>query len=125
MMLYMSEEETPPAKKEPPALQPLISLAIAAGVTYARATGKHTKDVGTLNNVARLIASHTRVFTRESGDAAMLMPDELMEGYFDEGGALFRFRDLKRKDIGDLVILVQDLGRVVEVVQKLYDSQSR
>ena len=109
-----------PGKKETPALAPLLPLAIAAEVAYARATGKHTKDLDSLNNVARLIASRTRVFSVESGEPAMLMPDEVMEGRFEQGGAVLRFTAPRRPPIGELVILLVDLGQAVEDVERLY-----
>jgi hypothetical protein len=109
-----------PEEKEPPALQPMLSLPLAANLVYAGATGQRTNDLDTLNNVARLIASRARIFSREQGQTDMLMPDELLEGHFEEGGALLRFKDQRRAPIRELAILTADLGALVEEIRQLY-----
>ena len=107
--------------KEPPALAPWIPLRLAAVMAYHAVAGKQVDDDGILNNIARLIAGRTRIFTRSASDktAALVMPDELVEGHIDGGGDELRFAD-GRAALTDLVIEDTDVGRVIREIQKLY-----
>lgn len=44
----------------------------------------------------------------------------LADGDFEEGGALFRFKDPKRAPIGALAIRRTDLGNAMDEIRKLY-----
>jgi hypothetical protein len=108
-------------KKPPRDPQPLLPLATAARLVYARATGRSTDDSKTLNDVARLIAARTRVFTVQADDTARVLSAELLaNGQFEEGGASLRPTDPKRAPIGPLVIRRVDLGIVMDEIRKLY-----
>jgi hypothetical protein len=108
-------------KKPPRDPQPLLPLAQAARLVYARATGSSTDDPKTLNDIARLIAARTRVFTVKTDETARVLPAELLaNGQFEEGGASVRPADPKRAPIGPLVIRRVDLGIVMDQIQKLY-----
>lgn len=56
--------------KELPAPRALIALAGAAAVVHGSVTGDFTANTEALNRIARLIASRTKMFTCETGDAA-------------------------------------------------------
>jgi hypothetical protein len=108
-------------KKPPRDPQPLLALATAARLIYARATGRSTDDPETLNDVARLIAARTRIFTVKADETARVLPTELLaSGHFEDGGAILRPGDPKRAPIGPLVIRRVDLGIVMDEIQKLY-----
>jgi hypothetical protein len=108
-------------KKPPRDPQPLLPLAQAARLVYARATGRSTDDPKTLNDVARLIAARTRVFTVRADETARILPAELLaNGEFEEGGASLRPADPQRAPIGPLVIRRVDLGIVMDEIRKVY-----
>jgi hypothetical protein len=108
-------------KKPSHAVQALLPLATAARLIYARATGHHTEDIAALNGLARLIAAHTRIYTVKIDETARLLPVEILaDGDFEEGGALFRFKDPKRAPIGALAIRRTDLGNAMDEIRKLY-----
>jgi hypothetical protein len=101
--------------------QPLLSLAMAARLIYARATGRSTDDPDTLNDLARRIAERTRIFTVNADETAKVLPAELVaNGHFEEGGARLRLADPKRQPIGALAIRNVDLGTVMDEIQKDY-----
>jgi hypothetical protein len=104
--------------------KPLMSLPAAAVIVHEGATGRTTRDLQTLNNIARLIASRAKIFTCESGNPALLMPDELMEGHFDEGGAALRLTHPTRTIIRELVIQTQDVARLVKEIRAVYERHS-
>ena len=82
---------------EPPALQPLVSLATALRLAYRTATKRDHADEATLDRVARIVAAHVKLFVCAPGCAyanpALVMPGEIEEGYFKGGGAALAFRD--------------------------------
>src|SRR5689334_5056445 len=86
-----------PAQKESTQairLRGLMSLASAARMVYARATGRHTDDVATLNNVARLIAAHTRIFELSIDKTAMSVSTEtLAAGQLENGGESLQLKN--------------------------------
>jgi hypothetical protein len=108
-------------KKPPRELPPMLALATAVRLVYARATGRSTDDPKTLNDVARLIAARTRIFTVKADETARVLPAELLaDGQFEESGASLRPADPKRAPIGALAIRRVDLGSVMDDIRKIY-----
>ena len=108
-------------KNSPRVSQPLLPLAKAARLVYARATGRSTSDPKALNEIARLIAARTRVFTVNPDETARVLPAELLaSGYLEDGGATLRLTDPQRAPIGPLVIRNVDLGGVMDEIRKVY-----
>jgi hypothetical protein len=97
----------------------MVSLFEAAALAFFKATGKHTDDPGTLNNLARLIALNTRVFTRaqDDDDYSLVMPTEIHEGQFQLGGAYLDFHD-GRRPLSNLTILRRELAQVLHEVRE-------
>lgn len=103
-------------EKEPNALRPFLSLAMAARIVYAaKAEQRPPPDEETLNGLARMIAARTRVFARygDGDDYALVMPSELAEGDLEGGGTMLTFPD-GRTTLTHLAILHADLGKVVQ-----------
>lgn len=101
--------------------EPLLPLARAARLAYARATGRSTDDAGALNDIARLIAARTRIFTVNADETARVLPAELIaDGHFEDGGATLRPADPKRAPIGSLAIRNVDLGSVMDEIRNVY-----
>jgi hypothetical protein len=98
----------------------MLTLGTAARLVYAGATGKHANDDKTLDKVARLIASRTRIYTRQDGEIIGLLPDEVLAGSFEEGGASLRFPDPKRPPIRELAIDAIELGRLIDEIRQVY-----
>ena len=104
-------------------LQGLMSLASAARMVYARATGSHTDDMRTLNEVARLIAGHTRIFVLDIDKTAMsVSPETLAAGQFENGGEALHFKDSQRSPIHALAIRRVDLWDAEEEVRRIYGT---
>ena len=103
-------------KKPTPPLQPMISLAIVAKLSYLSAIGGEQADENTLNHVARVIASSTDIFDCrpvQSGAAPTLTtPDEIRSGRFAGGGSTLNFDD-GRASRTNLCIRVVDVSRVI------------
>jgi hypothetical protein len=109
-----------PQQKEPQALQPFLSLRAAAALAYTAATGKYTSDIAALNDMARIVAGITAVFTRSAHpEPARVLPLELSEGRIEHGGDVLRFSD-GRPTLGDLAILHRELANVLEQVSAQY-----
>jgi len=113
-----------PAQKESTQvirLRGLMSLASAARMVYARATGRHTDDVATLNNVARLIAAHTRIFELSIDKTAMSVSTEtLAAGQLEDGGESLQLKN--RAPIRGLAIRRVDLWDAQDEVRKIYGT---
>jgi hypothetical protein len=106
-------------------LQALMPLATAARMLYARATGRTTDDVQILGNVARLIATRTRVFVLSIDETARALPADLLAaGRFEGGGDSLCFDDSSRAPIGSLAIRRVDLWDAEEDVRKAYGAGS-
>ena len=102
-------------------LQVLLPLDSAARQIYARATGQHTSDTETLNNVARLIATRTRVFSLNADQTAKpVAVESLADGYFVDGGGSLRFKDPQRPAVRSLAIRHVDLWDAEDEVRKVY-----
>ena len=100
-----------------------MSLATAARMVYARATGRHTHDMRTLNEVARLIAAQTRIFVLSIDKTAMSVSAEsLSAGQFENGGEALRFKDSNRPPIHALAIRRVDLWHAEDQVRKIYGA---
>ena len=113
----------PPQQKRTQAtpLQALMSLATAARMVYARATGRHTDDVQTLNEVARLIAAHARIFELNIDKTAQPLSTQILAaGRFEGGGESLHFKN--RVPIHGLAIRRVDLGDAEEEVRKSYGT---
>lgn len=98
-----------------------MPLRLAAVMVHHAVAGDQVDDDGILNNMARLIAARTRIFTRSGRDkaTALVMPDEIVDGHFDLGGDELHFPD-GRAPLTDLVIQEADLGRVISEIKNLY-----
>lgn len=109
-----------PQQKEPAALQPFLSLRAAAALAYTAATGKYSSDIAALNDMARIVAGITAVFTRSAHpEPARVLPLELTEGRIERGGEQLRFSD-GRPTLGDLAILHRELAKVLDEVRRQY-----
>ena len=110
-------------KEEPPALQPMLSLAAAAQLAYWAATKRENPDGDALNSVARIIAMHVKVFACASGkgcaNPALLMLDELHDADFEGGGTTLTFRD-GRPPITNVCLHHADLGQAFAEVSAVY-----
>jgi hypothetical protein len=97
----------------------MVSLFEAAALAFFQATGKHTDDPRTLNNLARLIARNARVFTRahDQEDYSLVMPTEIDEGQFQLGGGYLDFHD-GRLPLANLAILRRELPQVLHEVRE-------
>jgi hypothetical protein len=101
-------------------LQPFLSLRAAAALAYTAATGKYTSDIAALNDMARIVAGLTSIFTRSPyPEPARVLPLELSEGRIERGGEQLRFSD-GRPTLGDLAILHRELAKVLEQVRAYY-----
>jgi hypothetical protein len=102
----------------------LLPLATAARLVYARATGRHTSDLVTLNEVARMIAEKTRVYLINADETARPLPAELVAGsQFEDGGDALRLKNSKR--LGSLAIRRDELWDVADEVRKVYGGAAR
>jgi len=107
-------------KQAQPALTPLMSLSAAAAVVYKAATKRDLPSEEALNITARMIAARTRVLTAEEGhEPAMLMPSEIFEGKFQEGGDCLVFPD-GRQPLPNLRILTSALAGLIADISALY-----
>lgn len=105
-------------EKEPDALRPFLSLAMAARIFYAaRKKQGPPPSEEQLNNLSRMIAGRTRLFARygDGDDYALVMPSEVAEGDFEGGGTTLTFPD-GRPVLTHLAILHADLAKVIEDV---------
>ena len=112
-------------KQKAPAirLQGLMSLATAARMVYARATGRHTDDLRTLNEVARLIAMKTPIVVLSIDKTAISVSAEtLSAGQFENGGEVLQFKDSNRPPIHALAIRRVDLWDAEEEVRRIYGA---
>ena len=102
-------------------LQALMSLATAARMVYAKATGRHTDDMRTLNQVARLIATQTRIFELNIDKTAMpISAETLSAGEIEDGGDSLRFAN--RPPVSPLAIRRVDLWDAEQEVRKIYGA---
>jgi hypothetical protein len=107
-------------------LQVLLPLDSAARLIYARATGHHTSEIDTLNNVARLIATRTRVFSMNADQTARpVSTQDLASGCFVDGGESLDYTDPKRPRIKSLAIRRVDLWDVEDDVRKVYGARGK
>lgn len=78
-----------------------------------------------LNTVARMIAARITVFTSADGHSyvnpARIMPDEVAEGRFHDGGATLGFKD-GRPSLANLCMRRADLDRAIAEVRALYNK---
>lgn len=105
----------------------VLSLANAALVVYLKATNRKSADAQALNEVARMIATRTRVFTCSSetfSDPRPLSADEAFQGEFQGGGTHIRFSD-GRKTLTHLCVRFEDLPAVTDAVTSLFKSGPR
>jgi hypothetical protein len=103
------------------AMPALLPLATAARYAYARATGSHARDMETLNNVARLIATRTRIFTVDTDETARPVSAAIIaKGEFEDGGGSLRIRNCARAPIGMLAIRRDELANVMDEIRKVY-----
>jgi hypothetical protein len=97
----------------------LMRLAEAARTLFHTSTGRHTDHEPTLNQIARIIARSTKVFTRP--DTASLyervMPDEIEEGSFHLGGAYLELPH-PRPALANLAILRDELFKSLREVRE-------
>ena len=97
----------------------LLPLATAARLVYARATGRHTSDLATLNEVARMISARTRIFVVAADETARPLPADLFAGAeFEDGGDALRLKNSKR--LASLAIRREDLEDVADEVRKVF-----
>ena len=100
-----------------------MSLATAARMVYARATGRHTADKRTLNEVARLIAAQTRIFVLNIDKTAVPVSTEtLSAGQIENGGELLHFKECNRPPIHALAIRRVDLWHAEDKVRRIYGA---
>jgi hypothetical protein len=105
----------------------VLSLANAALVVYLKATHRKSADAQALDEVARMIATRTRVFTCSSetfSDPRPLSADEAFQGQFEGGGTHIRFSD-GRKALTHLCVRFEDLPAVTDAVTSLFKSGPR
>src|SRR5262245_41516923 len=113
-------------KREPAALLPMVSLAVAAQLAYRVATDGKQASEETLNKVAQHIATHVKVFAcgpRPGADPALVMPDEISYGIFEAGGSTLRFSD-GRPGMSNLCIRTEDLGQAMLEVRACFKPDS-
>jgi len=112
-------------KMEPPVLQPMLSLAVAARLAYRAAMNREATE-SVLNTVARMIAARITVFASTEGHSyanpARIMPDEVVEGRFHDGGTTLDFKD-GRPSLTNLCMKRVDLDRAIAEVRALYNNR--
>jgi hypothetical protein len=87
----------------------------ARGVFHA-ISGINTDNAVRLNNVARMISRHVRIFTRANDheDFAVVMPSEIDKGAFQLGGAYLKM-PAPRPALANLAILTREFPVLVNV----------
>ncbi len=106
---------------------PVLSLASAALVVYLKASNRGSPDAQALDEVARMIATRTRVFTCSSdsfSEPRPLSADEAFQGQFEGGGTHIRFSD-GRKTLTHLCVRFEDLPAVTDAITSLFKSGPR
>src|ERR1044071_1664491 len=102
----------------------MLSLAIAAKLAYRAAMSREAAEP-VLNTVARMIAARIPVFASTDGHSyanpARIMPDEVVEGHFHDGGATLDFKD-GRPSLTNLCMRRVDLDRAIAEVRALYNK---
>jgi hypothetical protein len=104
----------------------VLSLANAALVVYLKATNRKSADPQALDEVARMIATRTRVFTCSSdsfSDPQPLSADEAFQGKFEGGGTHIRFAD--GATLTNLCVRFEDLPAVTDAITSLFKSGPR
>ncbi len=104
--------------------KPVLGLANAALVAYLKATDRRSADEGTLNYVARMIATRTRVLTCSDSnfrDPRPLTADEAFQGQFEGGGTQVSFAD-GRRSLTNLCVRFEDLPGVTDAITSLFKS---
>jgi hypothetical protein len=120
-------DATPPFRvEEPRSEDSMVPLFEAAALAFRHANGKHTDDAAMLNKVARIIARHSRLFTRahDQDHYSLVMPSEVEEGMFQLGGAYLEFPD-GRPSLGNLSILRRELSSVLSETRELIPGLPR
>ena len=111
----MSESQPPDA---------LMPLSLAAVEAYEAATGKRPADAEVLNNVARVMATRTRLFSRRHGsdEFFLVWPEEIVEGRLLFGGEVINFTD-GRPSLENLSILREQYPHVAAEIKALYGKR--
>jgi hypothetical protein len=114
-------------QEEPPAPQPMLSLATAVQLAYRAAKKREDPDEETLNAVARLIAMRIKVFACEPGKCCsepdLLMHDEIFQGEFEGGGVTLTFHD-GRPGLENLCMRHADLGWAIAETRAVYGRET-
>jgi hypothetical protein len=97
-----------------------ISLTAASALVYHAATDAITDDAATLNDLARIIATHTPLLARgaENEPFALVWPKAVVEGRFEEGGKCLCFPD-GRPTLRNLAIAESEMARLIPELRHL------
>ena|SRR5687767_3088604 len=97
-----------------------ISLTAASALVYHAATDAITDDPATLNDLARIIATRTRLVTRgtDREPFTLVWPKVVFEGRFEEGGKCLCFPD-GRPTIRNLAIAESEMTRLIPELRAL------
>jgi hypothetical protein len=93
-----------------------MGLNEAARHVFHAISGVNTDNAVRLNNVARMISRHVRIFTRanDSEDFALVMPSQMDDGVFQLGGASLKM-PAPRPALENLVILAREFPILLNV----------
>ena len=99
----------------------LMPLSMAAADAYEKATGRKPADAEVLNNVARVMATRTRLFCRPHGsdEFVLVWPEEILEGRMLFGGEVPHFTD-GRASLENLSILRAQFRGLAAEIEALY-----
>lgn len=99
---------------EEDSLPELLPLSKAADLVYQAAKGEVLSDPQTRHNIARAIATRTRLFARMPGhdEYTLIMPDEISDGIFSPSTATLLFAD-GRPVLEDVRILSRVLPSLI------------
>jgi hypothetical protein len=86
-----------------------MGLNEAARRVFHAISGVNTDNAVRLNNVARMMSRHVRIFTRANDheDFALVMPSEIDKGVFQLGGAYLKM-PAPRPALANLAILARE-----------------
>jgi hypothetical protein len=93
-----------------------MGLNQAARHVFHAVSGIKTDNAVRLNNVARMISRHVRIFTRANDreDFALVMPSQIDDGVFQLGGACLEM-PAPRPALGNLTILAREFPVLLNV----------
>jgi hypothetical protein len=97
-----------------------ISLTAASALVYHAATDSITDDAATLNDLARIIATRTRLLARDADSEpfSLVRPGAVHEGRFEDGGKYLSFSD-GRPTIRNLAIAESEMARLIPELRTL------